>query len=145
VPDTDPLIATFGRLGEVQGRLERQLGADLEARCGLPHAWFSVLMRLARSDDGQLTMSELADAVTLTTGGMTRLVDRLEAAGFVERRRSATDRRVTFAAITAAGRRTLRTASAVHGANLREVFAGFSPRELAVLDRLLTRLGAGKL
>jgi MarR family transcriptional regulator, 2-MHQ and catechol-resistance regulon repressor len=140
--DDDALISTFGRLVEVQGRLERRLGADLEARCGLPHAWFEVLVRLARSENGRLTMGALADQVTLTTGGVTRLVDRMDAAGYVERLPCPTDRRVAFAAITDAGRKKLAEASEVHGANLREVFAGFSDRDLTVLDRLLDRLRA---
>ena len=138
----DALITTFGRLVEVQARLERRLGADLEARCGLPHAWFEVLVRLARSENGQLTMGALAEQVTLTTGGVTRLVDRMDAAGYVERLPCPTDRRVAFAAITDAGRRKLAEASEVHAANLREVFGGFSPRELTLLDRLLDRLRA---
>ena len=138
----DALITTFGRLVEVQGRLERRLGADLEAQCGLPHAWFEVLVRLARSENGQLTMGALAEQVTLTTGGITRLVDRMDAAGYVERLPCPTDRRVAFAAITRAGRKKLTEASEVHAANLREVFAGFSARELTVLDRLLDRLRA---
>jgi MarR family 2-MHQ and catechol resistance regulon transcriptional repressor len=138
----DALITTFGRLVEVQGRLERRLGADLEARCGLPHAWFEVLVRLARSEDGRLTMGNLAEQVTLTTGGVTRLVDRMDAAGYVERLPCPTDRRVAYAAITKAGRKKLAEASEVHGANLREVFTEFSDRELTVLDRLLDRLRA---
>ena len=54
------LISTFGRLVEVHGRLERRLGGDLEARFALPHAWFEVLVRLSRSEQGQLTMGALA-------------------------------------------------------------------------------------
>jgi DNA-binding MarR family transcriptional regulator len=138
----DALITTFGRLVEVEGRLERRLGADLEARCGLPHAWFEVLVRLSRSENGQLTMGALAEQVTLTTGGVTRLVDRMDAAGYVERLPCPTDRRVAFAAITDTGRKKLAEASEVHATNLREVFSGFSPRELGLLDRLLDRLRA---
>ena len=136
----DALITTFGRLIEVHGRLERRLGAELEARCDLPLAWFEVLVRLGRSEDGQLTMGALAEQVTLTTGGVTRLVDRMEAAGYVARLPCPSDRRVAYAAITKAGRRKLAEASEVHGANLRDTFSDFSDRELAVLDRLLDRL-----
>ena len=138
----DALISTFGRLVEVQGRLERRLGGDLEARCGLPPAWFEVLIRLARSADGQLTMGALAEQVTLTTGGVTRLVDRMEAAGLVERLPCRTDRRVSYAAITDAGRAKLDDAAEVHASNLRTVFDGFSATELATLDTLLDRLRA---
>lgn len=141
-PDDDALITTFGRLVEVQARLERRLGADLEARCGLPHAWFEVLVRLSRSEHGRLTMSTLAEQVTLTTGGVTRLVDRMEAAGYVARLPCTTDRRVAYAVITDSGRAKLDDAAVVHAGNLRTVFEGFSDRDRATLDALLDRLRA---
>lgn len=141
--DDDALISTFGRLVEVQGRLERRLGGDLEARFALPHAWFEVLVRLSRSERGQLTMGALAEQVTLTTGGVTRLVDRMEAAGLVERLPCRTDRRVSYAGITEAGRAKLEKAAAAHATNLRAVFEGFSAEEMATLDTLLDRLRAG--
>ncbi len=136
----DALITTFGRLVEVQSRLERRLGADLEARCDLPHAWFEVLVRLARSDDGRLTMGSLAEQISLTTGGVTRLVDRMETAGYVQRVPCPTDRRVSYAALTAAGRAKLDEAARVIGANLQGVFAGFSDDDRRRLDALLDRL-----
>lgn len=138
----DALITTFGRLLEVQSRLERRLGADLEARCDLPHAWFEVLVRLARSDDGRLTMGSLAEQISLTTGGVTRLVDRMETAGYVQRVPCPTDRRVSYAALTDAGRAKLDEAAQVHAANLRSVFAAFSDEDRSTLDALLDRLRA---
>jgi DNA-binding MarR family transcriptional regulator len=138
----DALLATFRRLGEVHTQLEGRLGAAVEARCDIPLAWFEVLSHLGGSDDGQLTMGELADRLRLTTGGVTRLVDRIESAGLVSRRPSSTDRRVAYAVISRVGRAKLRQASGVHAENLRAVFADFSDRELAVLDRLLGRLRA---
>ncbi len=136
----DALITTFGRLVEVQSRLERRLGADLEARVGLSHAWFEVLVRLSRSEEGQLTMGALAEQVTLTTGGVTRLVDRMEAARLVERLPCRTDRRVSYAGITEAGRAKFEEAAEVHAANLRTVFDGFSAKDMTTLDTLLDRL-----
>ena len=138
----DALITTFGRLLEVQSRLERRLGADLEARCDLPHAWFEVLVRLARSDDGRLTVGSLAEQISLTTGGVTRLVDRMETAGYVQRVPCPTDRRVSYAALTDAGRAKLDEAAQVHAANLRSVFAAFSDEERETFDALLDRLRA---
>ena len=138
----DALITTFGRLLEVQSRLERRLGADLEARCDLPHAWFEVLVRLARSDDGRLTMGSLAEQISLTTGGVTRLVDRMETTGYVQRVPCPTDRRVSYAALTDAGRAKLDEAAQVHAANLRSVFAAFSDEERETFDALLDRLRA---
>jgi MarR family transcriptional regulator, 2-MHQ and catechol-resistance regulon repressor len=136
----DPLITTFGRLAEAYSRLERFLAAGLDAKAGLPHVWFEVLVRLARSEQEQLTMSALADQIALTTGGVTRLIDRMEAAGFIERRPSPTDRRVSYAGLTGAGRDALTQAAAVHTRNLREVFSDFSDQDVAALDALLDRL-----
>src|SRR4051794_41588530 len=102
-PRDDALISTFGRLLEVQSRLERRLGADLEARCNLPHAWFEVLVRLSRSDDDRLTMGSLAEEISLTTGGVTRLVDRMQTAGYVQRVPCPTDRRGSWAPPPPAG------------------------------------------
>lgn len=138
----DALITTFGRLLEVQSRLERLLGAELEARCNLPHAWFEVLVRLGRSEDGRLTMGSLAGQVSLTTGGVTRLIDRMESAGLVARVPCPTDRRVAYAALTDAGRAKLDEAAPIHAANLRSVFAAFSTEERRTLDALLDRLRA---
>lgn len=140
-PTEDDLIALFGRMSQVQGGLARRLGADLEARCGVPLVWFEVLARLGQQEDEQLTMGVLAEQVSLTTGGVTRLADRMEAAGYVERIASPTDRRVIHVALTDKGKAKLSEASDVHGANVRGAFEGFSDRELAVLNRLLGRLG----
>ncbi len=141
-PADGDLLALFRRMTEVQGSLSRRLGADLEARCGLPLVWFEVLAHLGQEENEQLTMGALADRVALTTGGVTRLVDRMEAAGYVERIASPTDRRVMYVTLTDAGTAKLSEASDVHGANVRASFDGFSDRELTVLNRLLGRLGA---
>src|SRR5688572_23156776 len=127
---------------DVQGGLTRRLGADLEARCGIPLVWLEVLAGLGKEEDEQLTMGVLADRVGLTTGGVTRLIDRMEAAGYVERIASRNDRRVMYVALTDAGTAKLSEASDVHGANVHAAFESFSDRELAVLNRLLGRLGA---
>ena len=133
----DRLITTFGRLVEAYSRMERRLGPAMETATGLPHAWFEVLIRLARSEEGQLTMGALADEVALTTGGITRLVDRMAKADYVERRPCASDRRVSYAAITGEGRAILDRAAVAHAHNLRELFTDFTERDLDSLDGLL--------
>jgi DNA-binding MarR family transcriptional regulator len=112
----------------------------MESEAGLPHVWFEVLIRLARSEKEQLMMSSLADQISLTTSGVTRLVDRMQAAGYVERRPCPTDRRVSYAAITAAGSEALDRAAVVHARNLRKAFDGFTPQDLAALDAVLDRV-----
>ena len=136
----DPLVTTFGRLLEATHRLEDRLGRELAASDDLPLTWFEVLLRLSRSADGRLTMGELSDQLTLTTGGATRLVDRMVDAGHVERQPRPTDRRVLYAVVTPAGEAVLAPALRSHTDALREVFAGFSATDLARLDTLLDRL-----
>ena len=138
--DDDALITTFGRLVEVHSRVGQQLGRSLEQQCGISHSMFEVLLRISRADGGQVSMSALAEQVALTTGGITRLLDRMVDAGLVERVPCPTDRRVYFAALTAAGRAKLTEASRIHAANLRQVFGGFTPREMQALDEMLDRL-----
>jgi MarR family transcriptional regulator, 2-MHQ and catechol-resistance regulon repressor len=138
----DPLITSWGRLVEAYSFLGRRLDASLEARCGISSTWFEVLLRLARADGGQLSMGALAEEVALTTGGITRLLDRMIGAGLVERRPCPTDRRVALAALTPAGQTKIEEAAAIHAADLQEIFAVFSPKERRTLDELLDRLRA---
>lgn len=136
----DRLVTTFGRLVEAHAAVGRRTGRSLERRCGIPHAWFEVLLRIARADGGQVSMGALAQQVALTSGGITRLLDRMIEAGLVQRVPCPTDRRVQFAALTDHGRAKLDEALRVHAADLRDVFADFSEQDLRALDQLLDRL-----
>jgi MarR family 2-MHQ and catechol resistance regulon transcriptional repressor len=141
----EALITTFGRLVEGYSALDRQLGRSLEQRCGIPHAWFEVLLRISRADGGQISMGPLAQQVALTTGGITRMLDRMIGAGLVQRVPCPTDRRVYFAALTEQGQAKLDDAAKIHAANLRQAFAGFTADELRTFDDLLDRLRTARL
>jgi DNA-binding MarR family transcriptional regulator len=146
VTETDEaLITTFGRVLEASTALGQQLGRALERQCGIPHAWFEVLLRISRADAGQISMGTLAQQVALTTGGITRLLDRMIAAGLVRRVPCPTDRRVYFAALTEHGRATLDDAATVHATNLRQAFAGFTAEDLRTFDDLLDRLRTARI
>jgi DNA-binding MarR family transcriptional regulator len=140
VDDQDPLLTSFGRLVEAYSAIERWLGSALETECGIAHTWFEVLLRLDRSDEQQLTMGALAAQVALTSGGVTRLSDRMIEAGLVERRPSPTDRRVAFIALTPSGRDKIEHAATVVSRELRSAFGGLRAAELRNLDALLDRL-----
>ena len=113
-PSGDEKVTLFGLLLETNARLARGLGVELEATCELPLAWFEVLLQLRKSPDGRLKMNQIADAIVHSTGGTTRLIDRLEEAGFVERTLCPSDRRAIHVAITDAGNAKLDDALAVH-------------------------------
>jgi DNA-binding MarR family transcriptional regulator len=121
----------------------RRLEAELEAEQGMPLANYDVLVQLAEADDRSLRMSELASSVLLSRSGLTRLVDRLEREGLVERRACPDDARGTLAVLTDAGMARLEQAWVTHLRGVRQhMISRFDERELAVLGELFSRLGS---
>ena len=96
----DPRITTYGLLHEAHRRLQRELDRSLAEHSGMSGSFFEVLLRIGRSPGDRLTMSELACQLGLTSGGATRLVDRVVEAGLVERASCPTDRRVQWVVLT---------------------------------------------
>jgi DNA-binding MarR family transcriptional regulator len=123
--------------------LTKGLNEVLEKNCELPLASFDALLQLRRVDSGRLKMNELADAIVHSTGGTTRLIDRLTEAGLVVREQCPTDRRAIYVAITAAGNQKLDEALASHLDFLQETMAGrLSEGERESLTSLLGKLNA---
>jgi DNA-binding MarR family transcriptional regulator len=86
----------------------KRISRDL-ADAGLPDlSWYDVLWTLHRAEGRRMRIRELADAVVLSSTGMTRFVDRLEAAGLVRREAVPGDRRGAYAVITKEGSALLR-------------------------------------
>ncbi|BEL06934.1 MarR family winged helix-turn-helix transcriptional regulator [Actinoplanes sichuanensis] len=116
------LVLAFGRLQGAANRLEYILGRALEEECGISHLMFEVLLILGRAGDAGLSMRSIAQEQVLTTGGATRLVDRMEAAGLVERAADPADRRGTLVRLTPEGETTVVRAAQVHVTNIRRYF-----------------------
>lgn len=100
-------------------RLAETMLAEIETRLGLTAAEFRVLWLLVSAPDRTAPMNELSRVLGFSTAGTTKLVDRLAGLGLVERRTHATDRRVTLAALTAAGGERAVNASELLAASLR--------------------------
>ena len=83
------------------------LERELKARGAVPLAWFEVLRLLAEDANGARRMQDVAEHLRLSKSGVTRLVDRMEAAGVIARQSCSQDRRGTYAVLTDAGRETL--------------------------------------
>lgn len=124
---------------EIQVELERELQAVHQ----LAFSDYFALLALDRAPDGRLRMHDLASGIRLTRSGLTRLVERLERVGLIERAPCEDDARGTEARITQAGRDLVRAASATHLAGVRRRFLSrFSPAELQQLAEQLARLTA---
>jgi DNA-binding MarR family transcriptional regulator len=119
----------------------RALNAQLLAEHGLTINSYEALVHLSRAEGNRMRRVDLAESLLLTASGVTRLLDALEDAGFVDRASCDSDRRVTYAVLTDAGRVRLKEASQSHIADVRAFFEErFSQEELDQLARLLGRL-----
>ena len=136
-----PHLTTIGLFVEAHAGLSRRMERSLESNSGLSVQWFEVLIRLVRTPGHRLRMSDLAAQTTLSASGLTRAVDRLEAAGLVERQACPTDRRSTYAVLTKEGEERIMTAVPVHVAQVVEVLDDvFTPEELVTFTELTRRL-----
>ena len=96
---------------------------DLAARKLVPLTWYDVLVALSEAPTGRLRLHELAGRVVLSRSGLTRLVDRLEAAGLLRREPCPTDRRGAYAVLTPEGEATLRRTWPFYARGIVEHFA----------------------
>ena len=112
-PD-DPRLEAWRTLLHAHARLIRRMDEELQAEHGVSLAEYDALLQLAGAPDRRLRMSVLAERVLLSRSGITRLVDRLVAAGMVERSTCPTDARGAMATLTPAGLHRLRAASRTH-------------------------------
>jgi DNA-binding MarR family transcriptional regulator len=128
----------------VHSALTRSLDAELIAAHGLPLSSYEVLLFLADAPSGRMRMAELADSVLLSRSGLSRLVDRLQRDGLLERVPCEDDARGFFAEITPAGRETFRAARGTHLAGVRERFLDhFSREDLRTFATLWARVPLG--
>ena len=141
----DPRITSYGRLFEAWVLVSRQLDEQLEREVGISLTWYGALLLLGRSEAGMRPIGELSLATAFTSGGVTRLVDRMERAGHVERLPCPTDRRVIYVALTATGKDVLARATAVHVRGIQQYLLDkLEPEEIPRLESTLAKLGLGE-
>jgi DNA-binding MarR family transcriptional regulator len=137
-PDLDVRpFGVIGRLHRLAGHLTDELVAVYRQH-GLGEGDFDVLATLRRSGPPfELTPAEIAAQTMVTTGGMTKRIDRLEAAGLVTRRPSELDGRSRVVGLTAEGTRVIDAAFTDHMANERRLVDQLTPRQQTDLEDLL--------
>jgi DNA-binding MarR family transcriptional regulator len=140
-PDLDLTpMAAFGRIG-VLARVLVPRSEEVFTEHGLRQGEFDVLTVLRRTGPPYtLIPSELSAMLMMSRAGMTNRLDRLEAAGFVERTLDPADRRSFRITLTDAGRRVIDVTMTEHAANLHRLAAGMDERELAELSDGLRKL-----
>ena len=142
-PTSAALEAWIGLL-RAHAATTRALSAELLRDHGLTINDYEALLHLARAEECSMRRVDLAERLLLTAAGSTRLLDGLEDAGLVAKRACSSDRRVTYAVLTEAGRERLADASGSHLAAVRALFEErFGDDELTELAQLLGRLARG--
>jgi len=137
----DERLELMGLLVRSHRRLTYLLGRELEQSVGIPLVWFDVLIHIGGAEEGRLTMSRLSADVALTTGGVTRLVDRMVEAGLVARQNCPSDRRSVHVVLTPAGQATLRNAIGAHIEGIeRHLVAPLNDTDRAALTVALSKL-----
>jgi DNA-binding MarR family transcriptional regulator len=140
-PDLDvAALALLGRLFRIVELADAALAAPLRAH-GLDRGWFDLIAALRRAGPPyELRPTELMAATMLTSGGMTKRVDRLVDAGLVQRRADPADRRGTLVRLTRRGKRIADSALETHVAGEERLLAALSRAERGALDALLRKL-----
>ncbi len=140
-PQVSTAVTSFGRLLGAHAALTRELSAQLVARHGLTISELEVLLLLSHAPERAMRRVDLSREVRLSPSGITRMLDRMEATGLVEKGSCKEDARVTYAVLTEAGTEKLQRAWPDHCAAIERLLGErFDERELATLTELLDRV-----
>jgi DNA-binding MarR family transcriptional regulator len=122
-PANTPHGEAWGALARTHAAIAQRLGEALAQGDFPPLPWYEVLAAVAESPEQRLRMGDLAEALVITRGGLTKLVDRLVKAGLLERTFNETDRRVSYATLLPAGMNLLTEMRPVVVAELDSAFS----------------------
>jgi len=139
--ETDAKAHAWAVLLTAHARLVERIEAALAAAQLPPLGWYDVLWALESAAGRQLRMHELAEHVVLSRSNLTRLADRLQDAGLIERTAAAEDRRGAYCVITAAGRALRRRMWPVYQDAVERYFgAHISEKEATQMGEILARI-----
>lgn len=134
----DSRLAPWRAFARAQAHVSRRLDEDLRAEHGLSLQEYVALLILAESPERRLRMGRLADSLTLSKSGATRLIDRLVDDGLVDRVTCASDLRGAEAALTDAGLNRLRRAAPTHLRGIADYFlSAIETDDLEVVERTM--------
>ena len=141
---SEAAVQAWARLVRVSGALLDAVEAELKGAGFPPLAWYDALLELDRAPDGRLRPFELERHMLLPQYSTSRLVDRLERAGLVERLQCPADGRGLHVSITAAGRELRRRMWPAYAAAIeRHIGSKMGCSDAQKLAELLGRLAAG--
>jgi DNA-binding MarR family transcriptional regulator len=140
--EADPTLSVWGHLCRVHGAVARSLEGELSRDFGLSLASFGVLRSLAEAPESRARLNCLAADANMTKSGISRLIDRLEAAGLVITEGCPSDGRGSFAVLTPAGETAVANAGSLFCTRIKAVLTtSLSDEEVTALGDILERVG----
>ncbi|MEH0541575.1 MarR family winged helix-turn-helix transcriptional regulator [Streptomyces sp. NPDC054884] len=137
----DEAVVLYGDILRLTDAIGGQAERTIREATGLGGSEFEVLLRLARHPENRTTSARLADDLSFTSGGLTRLIARMEGAGLLARHPHPDDRRAALLEATPKGRELLERALAAHGPQVTaDLVEPLTPVERLVLRELVTKL-----
>src|SRR5262245_32929360 len=121
----------------IEGEVRRRLRDNFDVT--FPR--FDLMAQLDRAPNG-MTLGQLSERMMVSNGNVTGLVERLVSHGLLDRRPSASDRRVQIVSLTADGRRAFRAMARANADWIADIFADLSADDIETLMRLLGRAKA---
>jgi DNA-binding MarR family transcriptional regulator len=135
----DPRLAPWRAFVRAQAQVSRRLDEDLRTEHGMSLQEYVALLILAEAPERQLRMGRLADSLSLSKSGATRLIDRLVGDGLVCRESCSSDARGAEAKLTERGLDRLRTAAPTHLRGIRDYFlSALGGEDLETIERTMT-------
>jgi DNA-binding MarR family transcriptional regulator len=121
----------------------------LQESHALPLAFFEPMLDISRAPGGSMRVGDLARALRITVGGTSKLVDRIERAGFIAREPDPDDRRASRVALATAGKRKLTAAVKTYDAEVGSILGGVLSRQEQdqmsdYVSRVLTSIDQGQ-
>ena len=139
---TDEELAAWQAFLRAHSTMLRRIAADLDEADLPPLSWYDVLAALRDAPDSMLRQVELAEQVLISNSGLSRLIDRIEKAGLVERTSCDTDRRSFYIVLTGDGREMLDRMWPVYARGVAEDFLPAVGSDACELRRMLETIGA---
>jgi DNA-binding MarR family transcriptional regulator len=138
----DPRLAPWRAFVTAQAQVSRRLDEDLRTEHGLSLQEYVALLILVEAPEHRLRMGRLAELLTLSKSGATRLIDRLVDDGLVARVTCSSDLRGAEAALTPSGVNRLRTAAPTHLRGIAEYFlSAIDADDIPVVERTMRAVG----
>jgi DNA-binding MarR family transcriptional regulator len=141
----EALVPVWVSMLRVHNAVVSQVDAELQEKHNLPLSSFEALLHLSHQPEQRMRLSALAESVVLTQSAISRLIDRLEKAGWVRREPYPGDGRGAYAVLTAEGLALVREVEVTHLAAVRAHFLDYlTDEERATLARVWERLLPGR-